>query len=339
MLKMENKLFLSIIIPIYNASNTLSRTLKSIWSLTFDNVTFEVICVDDCSTDKSVDVIKSEMVKHPNLKYIWNNRNLRAGGARNQGVKEATGKYIVFIDSDDYFHTEGLLQAVNHLKSNQDLDILVCNFSRELFHHPNNDFVQSYGSEEILPVNGFIARGHIPCGPWQWLFKRQIMTDNKIWFRENCICEDVDWTHRLVLYARTIQYQPILLTHYVIGYNTQTANSYANPNNVYAYMDAGKALFELQESYDRIGCGNYLNSMVKGYFQQSLKYYLAMKDNYKEKYQHICNAIPKGFKLSGGWRCVQLFPKSYSVISNFLSPFVRYYINCKSRTRFRGINR
>lgn len=336
---MISNYFLSIVIPVYNASKVIMRCLESIWSQGLLDDEYEVICVDDCSTDQSVDVIKSEMVKHPNLKYIRNKRNLRAGGARNQGVKEASGKYIVFIDSDDYFHTEGLLQAVNHLKCNQSLDILVCNFSRELFNHPNNDFVQSYGSEEILPVNGFIDRGHIPCGPCQWLFKRQIMTDNMIWFRENCICEDVDWTHRLVPYARTIQYQPILLTHYVIGDNTQTANSYATPNNVYAYMDAGKALFKLQESYDRIGCGKYLHSMAKGYFQQGLKYYLAMKDNYKEKYQRIGNAIPKGFKLSGIWRCVQLFPKSYSVISNFLSPFVRFYIIFKSRKRFRGINR
>lgn len=79
--------------------------------------------MDDCSTDHSVDVIKSEMEKYQNLKYIRNNRNLRAGGARNKGVKEATGKNIVFIDSDDYFHTEELQQAVNHIKCNQDLDI------------------------------------------------------------------------------------------------------------------------------------------------------------------------------------------------------------------------
>lgn len=330
---------LSIIIPVYNASKEIKRCLGSIWSQGLSKDEYEVICVDDCSTDQSADVIMSEKQKHPNLKYKKNKRNLRAGSARNHGVQEATGRYIVFIDSDDYFHTEGLKKAVEHLKRNPELDILVCNFSRELVNQPNNDFVQSYGSEEVLPVNGFIARGHIPCGPCQWLFKRKIMTDNNIWFRENCICEDVDWTHRLVLYARMIQYQPILLTHYVIGEHTQTANSYTNPKNVYAYMEAGKALYELQEPYKRIGCGNYLQGMAKGYFQQSLKYYLALNDNYKEKYLHIVKTIPREFKLSGIWRCVQMFPQSYSLISNIMSPLVRIYIKYKSKKKLRGIHR
>ena len=120
---MASSLFLSIVVPVYNASKEILYCLNSIWIQGLLNDEYEVICVDDCSTDHSVDVIKSEMMKHQNLKYIRNKRNLRAGGARNQGVKKASGKYIVFIDSDDYFHTEELQQAVNHIKCNQDLDI------------------------------------------------------------------------------------------------------------------------------------------------------------------------------------------------------------------------
>lgn len=336
---MTSLLFLSIVIPVYNASTEIQHCLNSIWTQGLLNDEYEVICVDDCSTDDSCMIIEKEIATHGNLRLVRNEKNRRAGGARNHGVSEAQGEYVLFIDADDYFHSGGLARAMGHLKQNMDLDILVCNFARELPGHPNDVFVHTYSTEEKLTVNGYIARAHIPCGPCQWLFRRSLMIANNIWFREHCICEDVDWTHRLALLAKKVQYQPILLTHYTIGTTTQTALSYATPFNVYAYMMAGNELFKLRNSYEAIGCGRYILVMSQNYIKQGLKYYLAMWDSTTMKISQIHKLVPKELPLNYVGKIVRLHPFLYSWLSNLLVPFVRFALRVKNIWSFRGLRR
>lgn len=332
-------MFLSIVIPVYNAEKEICHCLESIWSQGISEEDFEVICVDDYSTDNSCAVIEREIVRHSNLRLIRNEVNRRAGGARNHGVQEAKGEYVLFIDADDYFHSGSLHKAVEHLKANPDLDLLVCNFARELPDQPNDIFVHKYATEEKLSIKEYIQKSHIPCAPWQWLFQRTLMTNNNIWFRENCISEDVDWTHRLVLVAKYIQYQPILLTHYTIGIGTQTAMSYAKPANVYSYMRAGNELYKLCNAYDTMGCGTYLRNLSRGYFSQGLKYYLAMRDSISNKVTSIRTIIPKTISLAFPWNIARRLPYLYSFVTNLLCPFAVFVLKNKVKHNFRGIRR
>lgn len=120
---MENKNRFSIIIPNYNKEEYVRETLESIFNQTYKN--FEVIVVDDGSTDKSIEIIKEFDIK------LFHTNRKRAGGARNIGIDNATGDYIIFLDSDDYFTDNTVLERLNNLINGEDMIFL--NYTKDKF--------------------------------------------------------------------------------------------------------------------------------------------------------------------------------------------------------------
>lgn len=107
---------LSIIIPVYNAELLINRCLDSIFNQT-TTYTYEVILVDDGSTDKSVDVIKSRKEKNITL---FQQKNSGPSTARNIGIELANGNYIAFLDADDYWYDNYIEQTVSFLSKNKE---------------------------------------------------------------------------------------------------------------------------------------------------------------------------------------------------------------------------
>lgn len=104
---MENKYtdgLLSIIIPVYNAEKYIGTTLNSIYEQTYKN--FEIILVDDCSSDNSAGIIKEEMNRHSEIVYHLQEKNMGAAVARNTALSIAKGRYVAFLDSDDIWKPE-----------------------------------------------------------------------------------------------------------------------------------------------------------------------------------------------------------------------------------------
>ena len=120
---MENKNKFSIIIPNYNKEEYVRETLESIFNQTYKN--FEVIVVDDGSTDKSIEIINEFDIK------LFHTNRKRAGGARNVGIDNAIGDYIIFLDSDDYFTNNTVLERLNNLI--KDEDIIFLNYTKDKF--------------------------------------------------------------------------------------------------------------------------------------------------------------------------------------------------------------
>ena len=114
---MERFIRLSIIIPVYNVEKFLLKCLKSVESLI--NLRHEVIIVNDGSSDNSRSIIESFVEEHPSVKYI-SQANLGLSGARNAGLREATGEYIWFIDSDDYIEENTLTVNIARLRKKLD---------------------------------------------------------------------------------------------------------------------------------------------------------------------------------------------------------------------------
>ena len=120
---MENKIKFSIIIPNYNKGEYIEEALNSVLNQTYQN--YEVIVVDDGSSDNSLEIINNFSVK-----LLTTNRAM-AGGARNKGLREASGDYIIFLDSDDYFTDNFVLEKLNNLIHDEDLIFL--NYTKDNF--------------------------------------------------------------------------------------------------------------------------------------------------------------------------------------------------------------
>lgn len=118
----ENKLMVSIILPVYNGEETLAMAADSVLNNTFQN--WELIIVNDGSTDDSETIGLELAGKDKRIKY-FRKENGGPGDARNFGIEKANGKYLMFIDADDKFHPEAMATMVN-LAEEKDVDIVMC---------------------------------------------------------------------------------------------------------------------------------------------------------------------------------------------------------------------
>ena len=106
----------SIVIPVYNSEKYLVQCIQSILNQKYIN--FEILLIDDYSTDKSLKICKSFARKFNNIKIICNKKNKGASACRNEGIKNSVGKYVIFLDSDDYFLSNGLRKLTKFIYSN-----------------------------------------------------------------------------------------------------------------------------------------------------------------------------------------------------------------------------
>ena len=331
-------MLLSIIIPVYNGAKHITNCLNSIWAQELCADDYEVICVDDCSTDNTVEVLNKISKGNKNLRVIKNKANRRAGGSRNHGVLEAKGEYIVFIDSDDYFHKNALLHVIAVLKKDQnDTDIILCDFAREKVGVVNNNPTHNWHNKNLMSGRDFMLSNGLPFGPCQYIYKRSLMVDNNVFFEENVSAEDVDWTHKLALKATRMQYQPILLSHYVL-YNkgSQTADEYKNIRLIEERMFAGLRLKDLASLYKHDNeVSNHINNIAVTFFDKALLFMMVKYYKAKTKSQIINKYIPKE---KYGNRLVDFASKHsclFAHISNLTSPFLKIAVTLKRNIKGR----
>ena len=116
---------ISIIIPVYNAERFLEESLKSILNQTLSEI--EIICVDDGSKDHSAEIIKKFQLMDDRVKLLTQ-ENKGGGAARNRGMREAIGEYLLFLDADDFFESDMCFQSYpKALEKNADIVIFKAN--------------------------------------------------------------------------------------------------------------------------------------------------------------------------------------------------------------------
>lgn len=185
----------SVIVPVYNAEEYIGATLDSIINQDFNS--YEIIVVDDGSTDQSPEIISEKLTKSTADYRIIRQDNAGVSSARNRGMQEATGEYLVFIDADDYV-------TGNHLSElyNDQTD-----FSMVQFIKKENDKLSTPHrfSTESMTCDEFIKkelRMEMPFNFWQLMYKASIIKENSIRFNPNLIYgEDIDFALRALLYG------------------------------------------------------------------------------------------------------------------------------------------
>ncbi|EAH5437575.1 glycosyltransferase [Campylobacter jejuni] len=215
---------ISIILPTFNVEKYIAKALESCINQTFKDI--EIIVVDDCGSDKSIDIAKEYAKKDKRIKIVHNEKNLGLLRARYEGVKAANSLYIMFLDSDDFLELEACEEVSKYLDQNNDLicfnyNALNTTLKKNIFFVNNNYSLKEYLiflAEQI--VNFKIKQWYI----WGKVFLRQkyLKTFEKI--NENPKLTMAEDALLLTLYYLECK-RIVTLKQCLINYNMQNISS------------------------------------------------------------------------------------------------------------------
>lgn len=217
MCKNMSEIKISVIIPVYNSENLLPQCLDSVIKQTLGDI--EIICVDDGSTDNSLNILK-EYEKKDNRIKVFTQKNSGAGTARNKGMDEAQGEYIAFLDSDDWLELDALEKLYNHITSNN-AEVTLFN---AIEHKPNNQFNKRiyFRKDEKIDYNNYTFDYHFDKNLvmngklviWSKFYKTSFIKDNNLRFYDHEIFNDVQFHIQTMLRAKRVSYLPDILYNY-----------------------------------------------------------------------------------------------------------------------------
>lgn len=212
---------LSIIIPVYNVESYLDECLSSIHNQTYKNI--EIICINDGSTDNSPIILQKWAKEDSRIKVI-NQKNKGLSGARNTGIKYASGKYITFVDSDDFIKNN-MYSLLIELAEKNELDAIGCGFEQ----YPSG-ILQSFSFKknkvsnffDLLSYNTKLQSTNDLCFCWRYLFKKKILDTHNILFNEDVkIGEDVIFNTQVLCCSNKV----LFINDPLYYYRTNNQNS------------------------------------------------------------------------------------------------------------------
>ena len=185
---MGNNLILSIVAPVYGVEKYIRQWLDSVFDQDVPETEYEVICANDCSPDKSAEIIKDYQKKHPNLHLINHEVNKKDNASRNTAYRAAVGKYIWFNDPDDFIASNCLKTIIQKMEENE-LDMLHWSIVST-----NGESIRNLKDTEI--ISG-VELMHLTKNTnqfditftWNRCYRRQMLVDAGISFREERGCD------------------------------------------------------------------------------------------------------------------------------------------------------
>lgn len=200
---------LSIIVPFFNVEKYIEECIRSLYDQDIPQEEYEVICVDDCSPDGSRAIVERLQKEYSTLRLICHERNKKLGGARNTGLKEARGRYVWFVDSDDYVTPNCLGKLLREAEA-QDAEMLLFDYAT-VTNGKSQQVVYPKIVNRVMSGENLLSQVHeqwYTCIPTAWnkLYKRDFLMPNSLFFAENVMYEDTDWSFRLLTLAKRIKY-------------------------------------------------------------------------------------------------------------------------------------
>ena len=223
---------MSVIIPLYNAERYIADCLNSVLAQTFDN--YEVIVVDDCSTDNSAAIVESSKEKFGGRLSLLRTEENSGGGAipRNKGLLLSRGEYVFFMDSDDKFASATVLAEIFTLAKKFNADLVHCTKSYEAYDdgsHVQLMCNKAYNpTEEILLDENLswriqcILEDKIWYAPWRYFIKRDLMTEHNLFFPKLKTAEDQIFGRALLFHAKRLLIVPYAFYFYRKSENSIT---------------------------------------------------------------------------------------------------------------------
>lgn len=222
----------SIIIPVYNVDTYLEECLDSVCNQTFSN--YEVIIIDDGSTDSSLSIIKRYATNEPKIRF-FSQVNSGISATRNKGLKEAKGKYILFVDSDDYI-LPNALETLWRCAQETNCDIVIGNVwafyfddlekKDAIFERPDWIDKHDVASGDTLYAQ-LMSTSSFPPLVYLYFSRRSYLINNGIWMNERVVHEDELWTIQAICKA-----QKVKAIDYYYYYYRQRSGSFMHSNNL-----------------------------------------------------------------------------------------------------------
>lgn len=239
---------ISIVVPVYNMEKYLKKCLNSLVKQTYKNI--EIICVNDGSTDKSQKILEKYQIKYPKLIKVINKKNGGLSDARNVGIKKSKGKYIGFVDSDDWVELDMFEKMHNYAQENN-LDIVVCDTIMEF---GDKSYVLKsnlqYSDEEL---KNYIISYPMACTR---LIKKELFTKEN-YFTKGILYEDLCLTPTFVLNTNKVGFLEMPLYHYL-----QRNNSIMNQ------LEFNDKLFDIIKVLDNVYKKFEKNQNLEKFYQE-----------------------------------------------------------------------
>lgn len=314
---------LSIIVPIYNVEDYLEECLKSLYNI--KNIKLEIILVNDGSKDNSFKIMEKFKEIYPEKTVLINKENGGLSSARNAGMKAAVGEYISFIDSDDFIDV-GEFEKFFKEGQKDKLDVMVGNMR---YYTPEKTGDSLFRSDIIKNsgiVNGIDFFWNLFQKPKCFreevvddIYKREFLVKNNIWFNENIVHEDSEFTPLVYLKAEKVKY--IDRAFYFYRQRTGSIMNKVSEKSIVSLESICEKFFIECKNLDSKKGKEVLSSLILSFYSGVVyKRYNGAGDwkrvhkRYKELYRELKNN--KGFEL-------EEFLLSFSVfIPNMLRKFL-----------------
>ena len=290
---MESNPAVSVIVPLYNAEKYIAECLGSLLAQTFQN--FEVIVVDDCSTDNGVDIVKSYAPKFGGRLNLTRTQKNSGGGGyipRNIGLQLSSGKYIFFVDADDFL-VETALEIFHAATTQYNADVV---YTSSYYFYENSrtislvmDNTSTHAKENgildkmTLAIDApeenlqrLLLKEEIPHTPWAKFIAREFLIKNKIDFPKIISGGDFIWTIQILYYTKRFLRLPIPLYFYRINSSSLVNRKKNNLSEQISYCAAAflagaSTLYELSNKIDLLKKNPvYLNAALKVFLDNFL---------------------------------------------------------------------
>lgn len=290
---MNSQLKVSVIIPVYNAELYLHQCLDSILNQTLKE--FEVICVDDGSTDTSLSILREYEAKDSRIKIICQ-KNQYAGVARNAGIKIAKGKYFVFLDSDDFFEPELLEVQYNQCEKYQ-AEIGLC--AADVYNNAEKKYSPAPWllNEKLIKIQPFSRKtlGNsifelTKFNPWTKMFLASFVRNNELEFQATPRANDLYFVMSAILLANSIVAENRVLVHYRTGITTNLQS-----NNSRSPLDPCEALYLAKQMLVKHGVFDEIYDGFSVHAMEHCLYNLRRVSTNQESYNTLRNALRKKY--------------------------------------------
>ena len=233
---------ISVIIPCYNVQNQISRCLDSIIEQNLEGVNLEIICIDDKSTDHTVEILKEYEKKYSDiLILILLEENGKQGNARNIGMQYATGRYLTFVDADDFVDTN-MLKSLYEKAIETQCDVVECGYMQVCNEELSAINIEKEGQTEYFDMQNidckrkYIIKHGWKAGPWGRLYRCDFLAENQICFLTDTFMEDIYFSELCMLYMKN--YVRIPQNYYF--YYENESGVMRSDKMLYYYMDTVK---------------------------------------------------------------------------------------------------